>query len=265
MKLLASENGYVHICGHRGHSIATPENTLAAFRAAKEHGATTCEIDIVLTKDGDIAVLHDPAVDRTTNGSGLVANFTMEELMGLDASNSFSEGFTGERIPSLHQVLEYAKGHLGLVIEIKERLGIDRLIARLGELLEETDTYDDVIIISFDHPSLLEVKRRLPGIRTEGITHARHADMIAVARSAELDSLSIEMARFHPDDAEALHDAGVAIRCHMQRPRLLEHYEALGLDISGQVGSWLQGGLIDSLSGDDVSWLQQFVSRNPLA
>ncbi len=265
MKLLVRDNGFVHVCGHRGHSIAAPENTLAAFRAAQEHGATNCEIDIVLTQDGDIAVLHDIAVDRTTNGRGLVSRHTMAEIAQLDAGSWFGEAFAGERVPSLSEVLRFAKGTLGLVIEIKERFAIDRLIDRLGALLEETDTLDDVIIISFDHPSLLTVKRRIPGIRTEGIIHARHVDMPAIAHNAKLDSLSIELPRFHPDDAHALHDAGIAIRCHLPAPSVIEHYEALGVGITDQVGGWLRAGLIDNLSGDDVAWLRKLVDDNPLA
>ncbi|UCH26634.1 MAG: hypothetical protein JSV66_03010 [Trueperaceae bacterium] len=279
MKLLASENGFVHVCGHRGHSVGAPENTMAAFRATKENGGTTCEIDIVLTRDGEIAVIHDLAVDRVSDGHGLVAGLTMAELAKLDAGSWFDPAFAGERIPSLREVLLYAKGHLGLVIEIKERFQFDPLVDRLGELLEETGTHDDVIIISFDHPALLEVKRRIPGVRTEGITHARHVSMPAVAQSANLDSLSIELARFHPEDARELHEAGVAIRCHLPRPPVIGYYDALGAEmaeemgaytaslfpsITERVGEWLREGLIDSLSGDDVVWLHKFVSQNPL-
>ena len=85
--------------------------------------------------------------------------------------------------------------------EIKERQRIDRLIERLAALLEETGALADVVLISFDHVDLRRAKDLIPGIRTEGITHARHADPVGVARSARLDSLSIELDRFDPDDA----------------------------------------------------------------
>jgi glycerophosphoryl diester phosphodiesterase len=261
MKWLFSENKFVHICGHRGYSIAAPENSLSALEAAKEAGATTCEIDIVLTKDEEIVVCHDLSLERISNGHGLIANKTVEEIQGLDAGSWFSEEFANEPIPTLRETLEYARGNLGLVIEIKERQRVDKLIEKLGVLLEETGMLEDVIIISFDHPALVRVKERIPNVRTEGITHARHVNPVRIAKDARLDSLSIEVDMFHPDDARTLHDAGVAIRCHLPRPEELAFYKSLGLDIEPQVGDWLSKGLIDSLSGDDVAFLKRIVDK----
>jgi glycerophosphoryl diester phosphodiesterase len=264
MKWLVSENGFVHVCAHRGHSVAAPENTLSAFEAAKEAGATTCEIDIVLTKDEDIVVCHDLDLGRISNGHGLIANMTLEELRTLDAGSWFNATFAGEPIPTLRETLEYAKGKLGLVIEIKERQRVDKLIEKLAPLLEETGMLGEVIIISFSHPVLVQVKERIPGVRTEGITHARHVNPVRIAKEARLDSLSVEVAMFHPDDAKALHEAGVAIRCHLPRPEELTFYKNLGFDIELHVGQWLREGLIDSLSGDDVAFLRKVVDSHRL-
>jgi glycerophosphoryl diester phosphodiesterase len=128
-------------------------------------------------------------------------------------------------------------------------------------LLEETNMLEEVIIISFDHPVLVRVKERIPNVRTEGITHARHVNPVRLAKDARLDSLSIEVDMFHPDDAKALHDAGIAIRCHLPRPDELAFYKSLGLGIEPQVGDWLLKGLIDSLSGDDVAFLKRVVDK----
>jgi glycerophosphoryl diester phosphodiesterase len=259
MKWRFSENNFVHVCGHRGYSLAAPENSLSALEAAKEAGATTCEIDIVLTKDEEIVVCHDLSLERISNGHGLIANKTLAEIQSLDAGSWFGEDFADEPIPTLRETLEYAKGNLGLVIEIKERQRIDKLIEKLDELLEETKMLEEVIIISFDHPVLVRVKKRIPNIRTEGITHARHVNPVRLAKDAKLDSLSIEVDMFHPDDARALHDAGVALRCHLPPPDELTFYKSLGIDIEAQVGDWLANGLIDSLSGDDVTFLKRVV------
>ena len=89
MRLLASENGFVHVCGHRGHSSGAPENTLAALRAAKAAGATTAEIDLVLTRDDQIVLAHDLTLDRTTDGQGLIADRTAAEVAALDAGSWF--------------------------------------------------------------------------------------------------------------------------------------------------------------------------------
>jgi glycerophosphoryl diester phosphodiesterase len=264
MKWLAKENGFVHVCGHRGHNIATPENTLTAFKKAKELGATTCEIDIVLTADDDIAVIHDLTVNRTTNGQGLVRSLTMAQLQTLDAGSFFGDEFAGEKIPSLRDVLEYAKGNLGLVIEIKERFNTEKITERLGVLLDEMNAKEEVIIISFDHLSLVRVKEIIPDIPTEGIIHARHVNVVAIAQKAKLDSLSIEVDMFHPDDARALHEAGIAIRCHLPRPEEIKHFQQYGIDIETHVGRWLEQGLMDSLSGDDVGYLRQLLNKYQL-
>ena len=265
MRLLASENHAVHVCGHRGHSIAAPENTIAALEAARAAGATTCEIDVVLCRDDEIVLAHDVTLDRTTDGTGLIASRDAAEIAALDAGGWFGPEFQGEPMPTLREVLAFARGSgLGLVVEIKERARVERLVERLAALLDETGAIDDVVLLSFDHVDLLRAKERLPGIRTEGITHARHADPVGVARAARLDSLSIELERFHPVDAAALHAAGVAIRCHLPPPSELAALVRYGVDVEPEIGRWLSAGLIDTVSGDDVAWLAELVARYPL-
>ena len=265
MRLLVSENGFVHVCGHRGHSFDAPENTMAAFAAAKAKGATTCEIDMVLTRDDEIVVAHDITLDRTTDGKGLIADQDAALIATLDAGSWCDPRFAGERMPTLREVLDFARTEgLGLTIEIKERHRIDRLIECFAALLDDTGMWDEVLLLSFDHVDLRRAKEQLPRIRTEGITHARHADPVGVARAAELDSLSIELARFHPDDAHALHAAGIAIRCHVRPPAELAFHKQYGVDVEPALREWLSAGLIDSLSGDDVAWLADIVARSPL-
>ena len=265
MRLLASDNGFVHICGHRGHCSGAPENTLAALQAATAAGATSCEIDLVLTRDDEILLAHDLTLDRTTDGRGLIASRTAAEIAALDAGGWFAPAFAGERMPSLRAVLAYAQpAGLGLVAEIKERRRIPRLIERLAALLEETGAVDDVVLISFDHVDLRRAKEVIPGIRTEGITHARHADPVGLARAAGLDSLSIELDRFDAEDARALHAAGIALRCHVPPPPQLAHLQHYGIDPVPDLQAWLAAGLIDTLSGDDVVFLADLVARSPL-
>lgn len=94
----------MHIIGHRGASAYAPENTFAAFEKARELGADFIELDVQLTKDGKLAVIHDDKVDRTTNGTGFVRHFTMKELKKFDAGSWFSPSFQGEKIPDLEDV-----------------------------------------------------------------------------------------------------------------------------------------------------------------
>jgi glycerophosphoryl diester phosphodiesterase len=263
-KLSVAQNGFVHACGHRGHSIGSPENTLAALHATLEHGGTSAEIDVVLTKDDQIVLMHDLTVDRTTSGHGLVASHTLEELQALEAGAWFAPEFSGTRVPTLEEALAWSRGKLGLVVEIKEFQRVPRLIEVLGEVLERTDTYDQAIFISFDHRVLYNLKQDLPKARTETITHERFVDPVAVMQAAHVDSVSIELEMFNPEDAQAIHDAGIAIRLHLPRPKELEHYKQLGIDWESSVGPWLEEGLVDTLSGDDVEFLAELIRRYPL-
>ena len=168
-------------------------------------------------------------------------------------------------MPSLPEVIDFAKSEsLGLVVEIKERFRVERLIERLADLLEATGARDEALLISYDHVDLRRAKERIPRLRTEGITHCRHADPVAVARAARLDSLSIELERYHPDDARALHGAGIAIRCHLPTPAEIALAQDYGIDPLPTLREWLAAGLIDALSGDDVGFLADLVGSAPL-
>lgn len=255
-RLLSAENGFVHVCGHRGNSIASPENTLAALTATRDACGTSAEIDAMLTADGELVLMHDDFLDRTTDGSGLVSGSALAEIRGLDAGSWFGPAFAGERVPTLAEALDHArKIGLGLVVEVKEFRNPDGALDRVADLIDTAGFNDHAILISFDHAFLKSAKDRLAGIRTEGIVHARHADIAAVARAAGLDSVSIEHMMFRPEDGDALHADGVAVRLHLQRPAYYERYAAAGIDLLPDVRRWLEGGFIDTISGDDVAFL----------
>ena len=250
---LAAKAGRIHVCGHRGLSVGAPENTLPALVAAAERGATVCEIDVVLTADDEVVLLHDEILDRTTSGRGRVAGYRLEELRRLDAGAWFDPAFAGTPVPTLAEALATARAHgMGLLVEIKERQRPDELIERLGGVLSAAGAVEDVLVISFDHPSLLRVAEHIPGIRTELITHARHVDPAGLAIRAGAASVAIELDMFHPDDARALHDAGVAVRVTVPRPERAAIRRRYGLDELPRLAQPLADGLIDVLAGDDV-------------
>lgn len=133
---------------HRGFSSAAPENTLAAFRKAAELGPEMMECDVRRTKDGSIAVIHDRTVNRTTNGSGAVADMSLAELRKLDAGSWLSPDFAGERIPTLEELLNLVKlSSVRLIIEIKEECLEDEVVA----MVQDKDMAEEVIIGSFHH------------------------------------------------------------------------------------------------------------------
>ena len=157
---LARESGRIHVCGHRGYSLHYPENTLPAFAAAKACGATTIEIDVVLTAEGEPIVLHDRTLDRTTDGHGFAADFAVEQIRRLDAGARFNPRFAGTRVPTLAEVVDWAGAEeIGIFVEIKEAERPDLAVDRVVETIEARGTADRTIIIGFDH---VEARGRAP-------------------------------------------------------------------------------------------------------
>lgn len=257
---LASEAGFIHVCAHRGHSVAAPENTIPAFRAGVDAGATVLEIDVVLTRDDEIVLLHDEILDRTTNATGQAGNLDLAAIRALDAGAWFDPKFAGTRVPTLVETLDFAReAGVGLLIEIKERQRPERILERLGTLLTEKRAEGDVLVISFDHVSLRRLREVFPALRTEIITHARHVDIPEVARSAGAASVSIEWNMFHPDDARALHEAAIGVRVSMQRPDRLSLRRGYGFDDEARLIGHLRAGLIDVVLGDDAAYTRKLV------
>ncbi len=112
--------GRVNVIAHRGASAYAPENTLAAFALAAEMGADWFELDCTLTKDGEVIVIHDDTIDRTTGAEGVVAEMTLSELKRYDVGSWFDPKFAGERLPTLGEALDLAKEkRIGVYVEIK--------------------------------------------------------------------------------------------------------------------------------------------------
>lgn len=151
---------------HRGASSLAPENTLAAFRKAVDLGADGLELDVHLSRDGRLVVIHDEQLNRTTNGRGLVKDHTLAELRELDAGSWFSQEFAGERIPTLEEVLTEFPG-LHINIEVKSGVilypGIEEAVL---DTVRRRKMEEDILISSFNHYSLAECKRINPDVRT---------------------------------------------------------------------------------------------------
>jgi glycerophosphoryl diester phosphodiesterase len=109
------------IIGHRGSCADRPENTLASYRRAIEAGATVTEIDVRVSKDGALISLHDADVKRTTNGKGLARDLTLAELRGLDAGSWFDPKYKEERIPTMREILELARGKIDVMLDLQEK------------------------------------------------------------------------------------------------------------------------------------------------
>jgi glycerophosphoryl diester phosphodiesterase len=150
---------------HRGASYDAPANTLAAFLLAAEMGADGVELDVHLSKDGEVVVIHDFSLESTTDGQGQVRDHALTELRELDAGSWFDPAFAGQRIPTLQEVVD-AVGHRLLInIEIKtNKLRDDALTAEVVRLVEDNNLSDRVIVSSFSPLALRSVRQANPTI-----------------------------------------------------------------------------------------------------
>ncbi|GKU76135.1 glycerophosphodiester phosphodiesterase [Paenibacillus sp. L3-i20] len=156
------------IFAHRGASAYCPENTLAAFKKGIELGATGIETDVQRTKDGQLVLIHDESLLRTTGMDKLVKDVSYEQLSLLDAGSWFDSSFSDERVPTLQQLLEITR-HTNLIINIELKNGIFLYPGMEQEVIDVVRSFgmsQQVIISSFNHYSLAHCKQLAPEIKT---------------------------------------------------------------------------------------------------
>lgn len=246
----------MRLAGHRGHSAGAPENTFASFRKAHEFAGrgVTCETDLRITSDGELVLIHDETVDRTTNGHGLIRNMTYSEISKLDAGGWFSDEFAGEHIPLLRDALQLAR-ELGIIyqLELKTYNRDDLFFRKLRALVDNLGCADLLQFSSFDFVQLRAIKREIPEVPTVGLSHSRLIDPAAIALEANLDAINLEIYHFPSGEARQLHDGGIAAFLHVPRPERLKDLKDYGVDIEADVVRWIREGQLDQLISDDVA------------
>ena len=153
---------------HRGFSGKYPENTLLAFRKAIEAGADGAELDVHLTKDNELVVIHDERIDRTTDGEGFVADYTYGELSRFDASATFKDVYGFNKIPTLREYFELVKPVDGFITNIELKTGFNEypgIEQAVYDLIREFGLEDRTIISSFNHYSVMRFKALAPQIK----------------------------------------------------------------------------------------------------
>ena len=211
----------LEVYAHRGGAGLAPENTLAAFRKAMELGVDAMEMDLHVTRDGEIVVIHDETVDRTTDGRGIVADLTLDELRRWDAGGKFAPAFRGERIPTLREVIDLvtASGNtrIRLILELKfhpDHPGKpEDFEQRVLDILRQTGFVYRVRIISFQHPSLAKLKALEPRIPTGLLAGGRTAphDPVALVRQYRADYYSPSVRHVTAEAVTAVHQAGIPV------------------------------------------------------
>lgn len=252
----------VRIAGHRGHSAGAPENTLASFRKARELGGkgVTCETDLALTSDGELILIHDATVDRTTDGQGLVQNMTYGEIAQLDAGAWFDKSFAGEQVPRLRDALQLAR-ELDIMYQLELKIydKNDVIFPKLRSLIDELHCADLLQFSSFDFVQLREIKKAIPEVPTVGLSHSRLIDPAALAREANVDAINLEIQHFPSGEAHQLHQEGFAVFLHVPRPDRLEKLKAYGVDVEDQVVKWARDGQFDQIISDDVAQMARLM------
>ncbi len=218
------------VVAHRGASGEAPENTLPAFELARAQGADAIELAVRVTADGHFVVIHDAAVDRTTNGRGEVAALTLAEIKALDAGSWFDPAFAGTQVPTLVEVLEWAGGAVDLCLELKTPFP-DRALA---ELLRVVGGYPRgrLLFASFEWRLMRRLKLLAPWARVGLIWgRAAPADPFGFA-------LRLGRANLHPNVAlvdgpfvQKAHRLGLAVFVWtVNGPDLAVALAAMGVD-----------------------------------
>jgi glycerophosphoryl diester phosphodiesterase len=201
----ARAEGRIMLGGHRGNPAEHPENTLSSFRSAIDVGCDIVECDVHLTTDGELAVIHDHLLERTTNGTGLVGAHTLAELRELDAGG-------GQKIPLLEEVFEVVRDKVGLVIETKQNpIPYPGLEEKLAAVLREHGMVEQVTVISFHHRCIRHLKEVAPELGLGIIDASRPIDAVGMMRAAGADLFSCYFGTLDPEMVEEIRAAQGAV------------------------------------------------------
>lgn len=229
------------IVAHRGASRRAPENTMEAFRLGVEDGADAIELDVHLTADGQLAVIHDATLDRTTDRTGDVRSLTMDGIREADAGATFvrpgDSGYAfagrGLTVPTLSEVLEWLPDGIGLVIEVKAREAADAVVEAVAS--HPVRAGGRLAVISFDEATIERVRELDPQIRTGYLLVPTQPIEPALEWATERGHVGV-----HPYEADLgldplpilaqAHAYGREIGCYVvNEPERMQHLAACGI------------------------------------
>ncbi len=189
------------LIGHRGSKNELPENTLLGFKHAIELGLDGIELDVHCTKDGELVVIHDPTLNRTTNGDGLVNDFTLSELRSLDAGS-------GELIPTLDEAIDLViAANKKLFLEAKDLKTAEKIL----EIIPKRDLYDQCTVICFDHYFVKSIKERNPKINTGVIIASAPVGVVDLVHRANADCVVCAIRLIRSEMVSDCKKAGVPV------------------------------------------------------
>jgi len=190
----------IEVTGHRGAAGLEPENTLRSIRRAIDLGVDRVEIDVRVSKDNHLVVIHDETVDRTTNGHGYVKDLTFEELRSFDAGK-------GEKIPTLEEALSLTRGKVILQIELKAQEAAEPTV----ELVERSRAEREVVITSFMHDLLERVHELNPSLRTGALFFDVQGDICQRAIDVHSEAIHVYHKNVNSNLVEEAHRRGLKV------------------------------------------------------
>lgn len=241
------------VIAHRGDSAHRPENTLSAFASALEVGAEIVELDVQLTRDDEIVVLHDDSVDRTTSGKGKIRTLTLAEVRSLSAgyADRFGGAHAGERVPTLAEALGLLRNRARVMIEIKKESVSDDaesgVEARTVEQVRRAGMVEQVAFLSFDRRALERCRRLAPNVtRGHLFYRAEIGEVIEGARAVGSELVLPEKGMLSKGLVERAQAEGLKVATWVvddpEELRALARFDLYG------VGSNRPGALLDALN-----------------
>lgn len=220
-----------YVIGHRGAAGYAPENTMVSFERGIALRADAIELDIHPTSDGELVVIHDPTLDRTTNGHGFVCAHSLAQIRELDAGSWFDPSFRDVRVPTFREVLEWARGRTKVVIEIKQGpIFYPQIEEMMIAALDQAQMRSEVLVISFDHHSVRKVKQLAPEIATGVLYYGRCIDPVGLAQAAQADALMPHWSLLTKEEVAAAHEADLLIGPWGGPEQHYEYILATGVD-----------------------------------
>lgn len=212
-----AQDSAITVAAHRGYSSAYPENTLLAFKEAIEYGADMIEFDLRLSKDDLIVIMHDETVDRTTNATGALHDFTMTELKQLDAGSSLGPEFEGVKIPTLKELCTLLRDYPNVLlnVEVKPNIYAKKVVDKSVELLTQYGYLSRAVFTCFDAGIVAYIHDQY-GLKTQGfLGQAMHNfDSDENGTYSKMWAIALSMDLLTADRVETFKKKGLLVWCY---------------------------------------------------
>ncbi len=225
------------VLGHRGAKGLAPENTIASMKEAIKYNVDLIEIDVQLSKDGKVIVMHDATVDRTTDGTGYVKDLTSSEIKKLDAGVKFNPKFKNEKVPFLEEVIEFLKNYPNVRLNIEIKNGpvfYPKIEEKVAEIINDYNYHNSAIVSSFDHIALKNIKEIDSRIYTGLLFMSRLYNLEKYVEELQLSAIHPMWFYLTEDIVKSMHKNDIAVNTWIiDDMSLYKKFASIGIDSFG--------------------------------